>query len=144
MTAFEDTQAKVRECIKLARDVKQSGARLLDDCRQTGDAPVDVGPQLQEFNKRFAAFRVELDKLGIEQIDTRPELDPAASGSSVGELVDALRDLHKTHQEIIAAVQSLGGRSSERLGAIRQARDIFQKFVKPKDDRQPRFFDKKG
>lgn len=143
MTVFEQTQEKVRECIRLAHDVKQAGECLLADCNQIKN-PAEVGPQLKEFNVRFTAFQSELDTLGITEIDTRPELDPKAPGSAVGELVQAIRDLLKTHQDIIAAVQEMGGHTSERLGAIRQARDIFQKFVKPKDDKQPRFFDKKG
>jgi len=143
MTIFEQTQEQVRECIRLAQNVKQAGDRLLEDCSQIKD-PAEVGPQLKDFNTRFTAFQAELDALGISEIDTRPELDPSAPGSAVGELVQAIRDLLKTHQDIIAVVQEMGGHTSERLGAIRQARDIFQKFVKPKDDRQPRFFDKKG
>ena len=97
-----------------------------------------------EFNGLFAAFQSELDTLGLPGAMDRPDFDPNAPGSVVMDLAAALESLLKTHQEIIALVQDLGDQSSERLGAIRHARDMFQKFVKPADDREPRFFDKKA
>ena len=143
MSDFEETQEKVRQCIRLGRNVQRAGDRLIADCGESED-PAVVGTGLKEFNERFAAFKLELDALGITDIDTRPELNPEAPGSAVGELVDTIKSLLDTHQKIIGLVQEVGGQTSERLGVIRQARDIFQKFVRPKDDKQPRFFDKKG
>ena len=143
MTESTVTLEQVCECTRLARAVQQVGDRAREENRDSAANHETMSGILKEFHARFAEFQAALDALGLPGQIPVAGLAPGLS-EAIGELIETMKDLLETHKQIIPMVQALGGQTGEKLGLIRQARGIFQKFVRPADDREPKFFDKKG
>jgi hypothetical protein len=138
----ESIRAKIMECARLAEELQAIGKHILDR-HASGDTTEDFLREIPAFNTKFEELHMALDTLPLaSEMDMPKEsvtaLDPMTA------LSDAIKNLMQTHDNVSHIVAEMSGETMHRLRVIREARGIFDRFVKLPGHQKPRFYDKQG
>jgi hypothetical protein len=141
-----DHKSQIGKCAVLAAELNEAGAVIIDKL-SVGERPELPAVEINEFNRKFDVLQKLLDSLKVLDDKGRESL-PLDERSVVSKvlppLIDSLQALVATNEQIVQAVRRQTEHTSERLAAIRKARDIFEKFVRKPAGEESRFYDKRG
>ena len=123
----ETQNEKIR---KLARELTARAAELTGVLtrEETEEIPME---DLGRYGILFEELRVLMDK--------RPAGAPGAA-----ELAAELRALAAEHEKLENAVAAVLDKSQKTLSLIRDAKNVFQKFVRKPESGEAQFYDKRG
>ena len=138
----ESIRAKIMECARLAEELQAIGARILESHESGGTAENSLH-EIPAFNTKFEELHAALDTLPLSSGMDMPQesvaaLDPMAA------LSDAIKNLMITHDNVSRIVAEMSGETMQRLRIIREAKGVFDRFVKLPGHQKPRLYDKQG
>lgn len=127
---------KIEICIQLAGELKSRGDALVEKLNDPTEPPESSEKEIAAYNRSFEDLRTEMDALVVSGV--------SGDAKAIGRLVDALKALMETHGKIMESARNSRDHSKDRLAAISNAKDIFDKFVKKQPDGEAHFYDKRG
>lgn len=135
----------LRQCLQKVRKTSQI-ARPVEDQIAEGKYDSDFLEKVKAFMTGFWDLQEVFENLPIENGNFAvriPESEREQTELLLTELVEDVKKLNKTQETVIDGVKEFMGKNRESMKTLREARGIFDKFIK-RPKQQPRFFDRKG
>ena len=135
----------IRDCLEKI-DYSKSLAEPIIAQVENGELESDYLEKINKFLSSFAEVQASIEAMPIEDGKIMVELSPPEkrqTGELLPELIAEVEILAKYQAIIIETLRNRISRSGKDLKGIRDAKKIFEKFIK-KQEKGPKFFDRKG
>jgi len=135
----------VRECLEKISYAQKLAEPVAEQIR-AGKLEADYLDRVQKFMENFSEVQQSIEELPIEDGKITVPLDPAEKRETaelLPKLITRVEELAAYQALIIETLQKQIETSNKSMKDLRDAKQIFNKFVK-KPEKGPVFFDRKG